>query len=286
MRKDRSKLIIRICLVLIIFSFVTFYGTSAFFADSEELSTGINITTGTLDIQLKDSFRNTIGDQSYILNLDPTTKSQMIGNLTISDIGSLSSNLSTKIIVGGPIDVAKLFQLFLVDATGKEIPLSETYKLLSNVQNTGATFGVKILFSGALPVNYGELAIKVVFRATQPNDDFSNPKMFTDIQEIRVDMPRKFQIAFDNGIPIEGAVIVKHSEDVYINLLPKGLNIKDVLITFRDNKFFTAIYDPAIQRITIRVNGNNNSDVIKIKVTLTSGEIYYIERDIQSANTP
>ena len=286
MKNDRFNLIVRISLILIIVNFVTFYETNAFLTDSQKLSTNISIATGTLDIELKDSSHNTVGDKSYYLHLDQATKSQTIGNLSVMDIGTLSSNLSARVLFEGSADVVKNLKVMLTDSNGNKISdLSGTFIMVNSIHNTETPFGVKISYMGSLPFNSSDLVVKVELRATQPNDNFLNGQMFTDKEEIRFVMPKGIQIAFGDGIPIEGTIIIKHNETIFIDLLPKGLDIKTVDITVSDNRY-RAEYDRANQRITVYVKGvgNNNIVAIKITITLQSGEIYIIEREIQSTN--
>lgn len=284
MKNDRFNLISIISFVLIIVNFVTFYETNAFLTDSQKLSTNISIATGTLDIELRDSSHNTVGDKSYYLHLDQATKSQTIGNLSVMDIGTLSSNLSARVLFEGPADVVKNLKVMLTDSNGNNISdLSGNFIMVNRIHNTGTLFGVKISYTGSLLFNSSDLAVKVELRATQPNDNFLNARMFTDRQEIQFVMPKGIQIAFSDGIPIEGTVIIKHNENIFIDLLPKGLNITKVVTTFTDNHF-SAEYDAVNQRITVHVKGNNVTAVIKITITLKSGDIYVIEREIRSTN--
>lgn len=281
MKKDKSYLMIKISLIMIVFSFVNFYGTDAFFTDSEELSTNINITTGTLDIQLKDYELNTVGDQSYILQLTQTIKSQMIGNFSVKDIGSLSSSLSAKVIVEGPTDVVNLINVSLVDSSGSETLLSENYKPVNSIHNTGNTFGVKIVYTGTLPFNSGDLAVKVELKATQPNDDFNNPKMFSDMQEIRV-FP--IQIAFEgSGTPIKGAIQLNKNEWVAIDILFEKSNVETIIATINtSSKYYVTNLDE--NSLKFKINGNFKNTTILITITAKNGEIYYVEHNIQSAD--
>ena len=225
-----------------------------------------------------------MGDKSYYLHLDQATKSQTIGNLSVMDIGTLSSNLSARVLFEGPADVVKNLKVMLTDSNGNNISdLSGNFIMVNRIHNTGTLFGVKISYTGSLLFNSSDLAVKVELRATQPNDNFLNARMFTDRQEIQFVMPKGIQIAFSDGIPIEGTVIIKHNENIFIDLLPKGLNITKVVTTFTDNHF-SAEYDAVNQRITVHVKGNNVTAVIKITITLKSGDIYVIEREIRSTN--
>lgn len=97
-------------------------------------------------------------------------------------------------------------------------------------------------------------------------------------------MPQNIQIAFEDGLPIKGTVIVEHNTKIEIKLLPLELNISNAVITFRDNKFFDAIYDKANRKIIITSKGNNNSNIGNIYITLSSGEIYRLKHDILSTN--
>ncbi|MGB4588767.1 MAG: hypothetical protein WBI17_05960 [Clostridiaceae bacterium] len=185
-RIKKHKFDILIVIVLMMLFITPFFGTKAMLTDVEIQPVSIQITTGILDITLKDNTTGNIGALNYNGNINNGSYIVLKENLSVENIGTLVNDLSVKSSFSEQPGVVEKFRIELIKSNGQSIDISgNSYISLKGFINSGDKFALKISYNGLLPTKATTINAEIYFRGTQPNDQQSAPTMFTDVEKIQ-----------------------------------------------------------------------------------------------------
>lgn len=197
----KFKFYILIAIVLMMLFITPFFGTNAMFTDVEIQPVSIQITTGIFDITLKDNTTGNIGALNYAGSISQENFVLLKENLSVENIGTLTNDL----LVNSSFSDKFYVELINENGTSKEIS-GDTYISLKGFINTEDKFTLKVTYKGLLPTNAIIIDGEISFRAIQPNDNQSNPTMFTDVEKIKYiinvaaqNINSDFEFASNNG---------------------------------------------------------------------------------------
>ena len=282
--------------------------TAAFFIHSSEVVSNISITTGSIDINVKDSNDVKVESKNYTGVMSKSNLNIVQNNFTISNVGSLNSILSAAVVFDDLSSNKDDFKVYLTNTNNQLLELYNDgkYQPLSAFIESGDTFGVKIVYTGLFPQRNTTLGTKIVLRGIQPNDNLISPKMFRDTETINytiqmnaddekwLDIGKGFKVNYDQLDMYFG----KNAEENTVNLndgilkiqIPEGTKTNDYKFNFENSssqagvryKSHTIVGNTIIVRYEINyaLSGYSgtelsNNIIILIPITKNNDPSYY-----------